>query len=159
MQQVLCEKKFSRKKKKVIPLCSCTDNFSPLSFLSLIYTLKTPVTPIVCFKGAARAPGLYRRRAVLWHTGSEALALCSALGVEWEEMSCALGEPWGTSAERMKFPLWKPLCAPALVKSAIKSSVLNTFFNDVLNSEVSKCRSWAFDIKLIRTTGFFSPTL
>lgn len=71
-------------------------------------------------------------------------------------MSCAVGEPWGTSAERMKFPLWKPLCAPALVKSAIKSSVLNTFFNDVLNSEVSKCRSWAFDIKLIRTTGFFS---
>lgn len=55
----------------------------------------------------------------------------------------------------MKFPLWKLLCAVALVKSAIKSSVLKRFFNEVLNSEVFKFRSYAFDIRLIGTVVFF----
>lgn len=132
-------------KKKIIPLFPCTDNLSPLSFFSLIYTLKASLTPIVCFKGVARAPGLYRWRAAplgwavahwIRDTGSKQCSGCAVRG-----KSCAVGEQWGSSAGRMEFPLWKLLCALALVKSAIKCSVLKRFFNDVLNSEVSKFES------------------
>lgn len=131
-----------------------------LTFLSLIYTFKTSVTPIVCFKGAARVPRLYRWRAaplgwaVAHWIRDTGFVQCSGYGTE--EVSCAVGEQWGNLEGRMKFPLWKLLCALALVKSAIKSSVLKRFFNDVLNSEVSKFRSYAFDIKLIGTVVFSS---
>lgn len=59
-----------------------------------------------------------------------------------------------SSAERMEFPLWKLLCAPALVRSAIKPSALKMIFNDVLNSKVSKFSRFAFGTKLLRTRGF-----
>lgn len=89
----------------------------------------------------------------------QTLAPGSALGMQWEEVPCAVGEQWGSSVGRMKFPLWKLLCALVLVKSAIKFSVLKRFFNDVLNSELSKFQSCAFGRKLIRTVGVFSYTV
>lgn len=55
----------------------------------------------------------------------------------------------------MELLLWELLCALALVKSAIKSLLLKMIFNDVLNSKLSKLRSFAFGLKLVRPEGFF----